>query len=64
MIPQTAKEWKNCIENQCKTPLTETFIKSRLVIYENNEHPETIAFVRLYGNTHLNNIILWLKQEL
>jgi hypothetical protein len=64
MIPQTAKEWKNCIENQCKIPLTESFIKSRLTIYENNEHPETKTFARLYGEKHLNNIISWLKQQL
>ena len=62
MIPQTFEEWKNCIVNDCKIPLTKEFAQSRLKVYEDGQNKETKEFVRLYGQDHLNNIIYWLKQ--
>lgn len=61
MIPQTYEEWKHCIIHDCKIKLTNDFVKSRLMVYENNRHPETMKFIKLHGKQHLNNIINWLK---
>ena len=62
MIPQSYEEWKNCIEHDCKIPLTKDFAKQRLLVYENKDHPQTQDFIRLYGQQHLQNIINWLKR--
>jgi len=62
MIPQSYEEWKNCIEHDCKIPLTKGFAKQRLLVYENKDHPQTQDFIRLYGQQHLQNIINWLKR--
>ncbi len=59
MIPKTFEEWKNCIVNDCKINLTSSFAKKRISIYEDGMHPETIRFVKLYGQNHLNNILYW-----
>lgn len=62
MIAQTFEEWKNCIVNDCKINLTKEFAKSRLKVYEDRSKPETKKFIKLYGESHLNNIIYWLKK--
>ena len=62
MIPTTFEEWKNCIVNDCKIKLTKEFIQSRLNVYENRRNPETQKFLELYGESHLNNVIYWLKK--
>ncbi len=62
MIPNTFKEWKNCIQKDCGIKLTKAFTENRLRVYENKRNPETQKFIQLYGESHLNNIIHWLKK--
>ena len=62
MIPRTFEEWKSCIVNDCKINLTKDFAQSRLKVYLDEQHPETIKFKKLYGEAYLNNIIHWLKK--
>ncbi|MBX3239257.1 MAG: hypothetical protein KIT80_18390 [Chitinophagaceae bacterium] len=62
MIPETFRQWKNCIENDCKTALTKDFAKRRLAVYTDQENPETKKFIRLYGKRHLENIQQWFQQ--
>ena len=62
MIPTTYEEWRSCIINDCKIDLTPVFCQQRLAVYEDRKHPETVKFVQLYGESHLNNIIYWLKK--
>ena len=62
MTPRTFEEWKNCIINECKINLTKDFANRRLAVYENKKNPETEAFIQLYGEIHLNNIIYWLRK--
>lgn len=61
MIPNTFNEWKDCIVNHCKIPLTKDFATQRLNVYTNRENPETKKFVALYGERHLERIINWLN---
>ena len=62
MIAQTFEEWKHCIEQDCKIPLTKDFAQKRLAVYRNKNNPETQKFVDLYGPQHLTNIINWLQR--
>jgi len=62
MIPQTFDEWKYCIINDCKINLTKEFALQRLKVYQDKNHSETKKFVSLYGDQHLNNVILWYSQ--
>jgi len=62
MIPKTFEEWRNCIVNDCKIDLTKAFAQNRLKVYEDKNNPKTKKFIKLYGETHLNNIIHWFKK--
>jgi hypothetical protein len=62
MIPRNFEEWKACIVNDCGINLTKAFAQSRLNIYEDKRKKETREFIRLYGESYLNNVIYWLKK--
>ena len=62
MIPQTFKDWTNCIVNDCKINLTKDFAQQRLAVYQDKRNTETQKFISLYGEQHLNNIIQWFNQ--
>jgi len=62
MIPHSFEQWKHCIENDCKIQLNKEFAQKRLKVYQNRKNAETIKFISLYGDQHLNNIIKWLQQ--
>jgi len=61
MIPESFREWRDCIENKCKILLSAQFIDDRLSVYSNENSTETIKFKGLYGEEHLQNIINWLE---
>lgn len=62
MIPKTFEDWKYCIVQNCKIPLTKEFAAQRLTILENKNHKETKRFKELYGKKYLQNIISWYRQ--
>jgi len=62
MIPQTFEQWKHCIINDCKINLSKDFAQQRLTVYQEKNNQETVKFISLYGEQHLNNIIQWFKQ--
>ena len=62
MIPQTFRDWTNCIVNDCKINLTKQFAEQRLLVYQDNKNSETQIFISLYGEHHLQNIINWFKK--
>ena len=62
MIPQTYEQWYNCITIDCQISLTKAFAQARLAVYENPNNAETKRFIKLYGETHLHDIISWFKQ--
>ncbi len=59
MIPQDFESWKDCIERQCRIPLTATFARERLKVYSNRELAETREFIRLYGEAHYLRVVDW-----
>jgi len=62
MIPKTYRQWYHCITKECGIAVTQDFISHRLAVFEDPKHQETRRFVSLYGQTHLENIIGWLKK--
>lgn len=64
MIPQTFKDWKNCIVNDCKINLTREFAAQRLEVYQNKNNAEKQKFISLYGEHHQQNIISWFNQNI
>jgi hypothetical protein len=62
MIPRNFEEWKTCIVDDCGINLTKAFAQSRLNVYEDRRKKETREFIRLYGESYLNNVIYWLKK--
>ena len=61
MIPSNYQEWKNCITQDCKIELSNSFIEQRLLILKNSDNKETLKFKELYGTTHLINTIDWFE---
>lgn len=61
IIPRSFEEWQNCIVHDCGIDLSKSFAKERLAVFENENHPETKNFKKLYGEKHLDNIIYWYK---
>lgn len=61
-MPKTFEEWQDCVVNKCNIPLTKEFIQNRLTVYLNKDNSETKKFISLYGERHLNNIIIWLNR--
>jgi hypothetical protein len=64
MIPSNYQEWKNCITQDCKIVLSNSFIEQRLLILKNPNHQETLKFKELYGENQLINIITWYETAL
>jgi hypothetical protein len=62
MIPTNFNDWKRCIEIDCKIKLNEDFARQRLKIYQDNNNQESLKFIQLYGEQHLNNIVQWYKK--
>ncbi|MEH6307750.1 hypothetical protein RYH73_19005 [Olivibacter sp. CPCC 100613] len=62
MIPQDFETWHDCITKKCGITLRVDFVKSRLAIYRQREHPETSEFIRLYGMDHYQQIVSWFER--
>jgi hypothetical protein len=62
MVPENFDDWVICITKHCKVNLNSSFAKKRLAVYEDGNHAETKKFKAIYGQQHLENIILWYRQ--
>ncbi len=59
MIPTNYQEWHFCITTICNINLTETYIKERLKVLQDNKSTETKVFEKKYGRAYLDTIITW-----
>ena len=64
LVKQSYHDWKQCLFVDNKQPFTEDFIRQRLTVYENAQHPEYIKFVATYGKEYTLKIISYFKQAL
>ena len=57
MLPQSFEEWRHCIEEKCKIPLTPGYIETRIAALQLKDSKEVKDFVRLYGEDHLEKVL-------
>lgn len=62
MIPTTYDEWRHCIEQICRIPLTADFIARRLSELNNPQLHSTEQLYRCYGPAHVEAIRGWFRQ--
>ena len=63
-LNQSYQEWKQCIFEDGKQPFTKEFIKQRLSILKDVQHPEYKKFVTIYGKDHAQQIITYFERAL
>lgn len=61
-LPQSLKEWRYCIEVLCGTPLTESFVESRIRQLTQLEDKLDRRFLELYGEEHRQQVLTWYRQ--
>ena len=62
VIPTTYEQWKHCITVECGIPLDKSFIDTRIQSLTNRQHEASRQFIRLYGESHYQNVLGWMKQ--
>ncbi|MEO0480496.1 MAG: hypothetical protein AAF196_13520 [Planctomycetota bacterium] len=62
IIPSSYEGWRECIEVRCKTPLTPDYVQERLKELENQEHPKTQEFEKLYGTPYREQVTAWFRR--
>ncbi|MGV6876212.1 hypothetical protein ACUSIJ_26490 [Pseudochelatococcus sp. B33] len=58
----TYDDWKYCITETCRIPLTAEFIASRLRELRNGSDHNTQKFIRIWGEPHRQRVITWFEQ--
>ncbi len=61
-IPTSYEEWLDCIVVKCKIPLTPEFARQRIAALGDAKSPETVKFVKLYGEAHRARVIEWFRR--
>lgn len=62
VIPQTAEQWRHCIEHHCAIPLTPAFAKKRVRELEDSTNEHTRRFIASYGSEHYQRVLGWFRQ--
>lgn len=58
----TYDDWKHCITEICRVPLTGEFVASRLRELRNGSDYNTQKFIRIWGEPHRQRVIDWFEQ--
>lgn len=58
---RTYDDWKHCISEICKIPLTEEFVRRRLTELGDTQNHNTQKFVSTWGENHRKQIVTWLE---
>ncbi len=62
IIPYNYTSWHHCITVDCKIELTAGFVQQRIRALEDSKDFRTQQFVKLYGEPHRKNVLVWFKQ--
>lgn len=62
MIPSTYPEWRRCIEQDCRIPLTPDFIAARIADLRDAGSHHTQQFLKRYGPAHHARVLAWFAQ--
>jgi len=58
----TYDDWKHCITDICKIPLTLDFVAQRLDELQDIRDHKTQKFISTWGEDHRKQVIAWFKQ--
>jgi hypothetical protein len=61
-IPRSYAQWRHCIEQDCRIPLTAEFIAARQRELADPADFRTQQFIRLYGRDHWQAVLGWFAQ--
>ncbi len=59
---RTYDDWKHCITEICKVPLTQDFVAARLKELRNPQDFNTKKFVGSWGEEHRKQVVAWFEQ--
>jgi len=59
---QNFDDWKHCITEICKVPLTPDFVAKRLKELRDTKNFDTQKFVASWGEPHRQQVIAWFEQ--
>jgi len=62
MIPESYKEWKTFITQDCGITLTEEYISMRLHALQDPQDAATANFREIHGRDQLSQTIQWFEQ--
>jgi len=62
IIPTTYPEWRYCIEQRCRQPLTPDYIAARLAALRDPADTHSREFSRIHGPAHLLSVTRWFEQ--
>ncbi|MEM8795850.1 MAG: hypothetical protein AAGE61_09815 [Pseudomonadota bacterium] len=59
---RTYDDWKHCITEICKVPLTSDYVDARLTELRDTKHYNTKKFVDSWGEPHRQQVVAWFEQ--
>ncbi len=59
---KTYEDWKHCITDICRIPLTPDYVSERLAELRNPKNFHTQRFVDSWGEDHRKRVIEWFEQ--
>ncbi|MBL8466225.1 hypothetical protein [Methyloversatilis discipulorum] len=61
-IPRTYEEWRHCIADICRQPITGPFIDERIAALNSPADHMTARFVELYGEPQRVKTLEWFER--
>lgn len=58
----TYEDWKHCITEICKVPLTQEFVATRLRELRDIQDYNTKKFIGSWGERHRRRVVAWFEQ--
>jgi hypothetical protein len=62
-IPETYEQWRHCIIELCKQPLTPMYIDARIKALNDPSDYTTRKFIELYGDHQRLRTLKWFEKE-
>lgn len=62
IFPTSYENWRRCIVEKCRCPLTADYIAQRLAALRDPANAHTRDFLRVYGAAHLQTVIGWFER--
>ncbi len=56
------EDWKRCIVEDCRIPLTAAFVEQRLTALADRSDWTTQRFLEVWGEAHLRQVVAWFER--